>query len=61
MPLTGSAPQIWEDLAWLAEQDVDEVFLDLNFDIAIGNPNANPHESLDTAHQVLETFSPARA
>jgi hypothetical protein len=58
-PLTGSAEQIRGDLARLAEQGVDEVFLDLNFDPDIGNPAADPQASLATAHRVLETFAPA--
>jgi hypothetical protein len=58
-PLTGSAEQIRDDLTRLAEQGVDEVFLDLNFDPDIGNPAADPQASLATAHRVLETFAPA--
>jgi probable F420-dependent oxidoreductase len=57
-PLTGSAEQIRDDLARLAEQGVDEVFLDLNFDPDIGNPAADARASLATAHEVLETFAP---
>jgi alkanesulfonate monooxygenase SsuD/methylene tetrahydromethanopterin reductase-like flavin-dependent oxidoreductase (luciferase family) len=57
-PLTGSAEQIRDDLARLAEQGVDEVFLDLNFDPDIGNPAADPQASLHTAHRVLEAFAP---
>lgn len=58
-PLTGTAKQIRDDLARLAEDGVDEVFLDLNFDPEIGNPAADPHASLATAHQVLDAFAPA--
>jgi alkanesulfonate monooxygenase SsuD/methylene tetrahydromethanopterin reductase-like flavin-dependent oxidoreductase (luciferase family) len=59
--LTGSADQIRDDLAWLGQQGVDEVFLDLNFDTDIGSSTADPHASLATAHQVLEAFAPAKS
>ncbi len=57
-PLTGSADQIRADLADLARQGVDEVFLDLNFDPEVGNPAADPAASVERAYRTLETFAP---
>jgi alkanesulfonate monooxygenase SsuD/methylene tetrahydromethanopterin reductase-like flavin-dependent oxidoreductase (luciferase family) len=57
-PLVGSAAQIRSDLADLEAQGVDEVFVDLNFDPAIGAPGADPAASLDRAHQTLEALAP---
>ncbi|MCW2547423.1 MAG: Luciferase-like monooxygenase [Mycobacterium sp.] len=59
-PLTGSEAQIKDDFATLESQGVDEVFVDLNFDPSIGNPAADPAESLARAHEALEAFAPAR-
>jgi probable F420-dependent oxidoreductase len=58
-PLHGSVAQIKEDFAMLENQGVTEVFIDLNFDPTIGNPSANPAESLARAHEALEAFAPA--
>ncbi len=57
-PLTGSAQQIRADFVDLEAQGVDEVFVDLNFDPTIGSIHADPAESLDRAHQVLESLAP---
>lgn len=57
-PLTGSAAQINDDLKALEAQGVDEVFLDLNFDPAVGSPHADPAASLAYAHEVLTAFAP---
>lgn len=57
--LTGTAEQIREDIAVLADQGVTEVFLDLNFDPGIGSPEADPAESMRRAEQVLATFAPS--
>jgi probable F420-dependent oxidoreductase len=57
-PLTGSAAQIRADFADLESQGVDEVFVDLNFDPAIGSPAADPAASLAHAHEVLEALAP---
>jgi probable F420-dependent oxidoreductase len=59
--LTGSLDQLRDDLAAYAALDVDEVFLDLNFDSArVGNPDADPAVALDLLAQILplgaETF-----
>jgi hypothetical protein len=37
---------------------VTELFVDLNFDEEIGNPDADPAESLRRAHAALEAFAP---
>jgi len=57
-PLHGSAEQIRQDLAELAEQGVGEVFLDLNFDPKVGSPDADPAASLEYANKVLTEFAP---
>jgi probable F420-dependent oxidoreductase len=57
-PLTGSPDQIRDDLLALEGQGVDEVFLDLNFDPAVGSPDADPAVSLARAHQTLDAFAP---
>jgi probable F420-dependent oxidoreductase len=59
-PLTGSAEQIRADLVDLEAQGVDEVFVDLNFDPAIGAIDADPAESLARAHDALESLAPER-
>jgi hypothetical protein len=57
-PLVGSAEQIRGDLAELETHGVDEVFVDLNFDPAIGAPNVDPSASRARAHEVLEALAP---
>lgn len=58
-PLTGSAEQIRGDLGLLGERGVTEVFFDLNFDPAVGSPDADPLESMRRAEEVLEAFAPS--
>jgi probable F420-dependent oxidoreductase len=57
-PLTGSVTQIKDDFAMLEAQGVTEVFVDLNFDLTIGNPTADPARSLAKAHAALDAFAP---
>ncbi len=57
-PLQGSAEQIRADLGRLEEQGVTEVFVDLNFDPAVGAPDADAAASLSYAHEVLEALAP---
>jgi probable F420-dependent oxidoreductase len=57
-PLTGSEGQIREDLESLAEQGVTEVFLDPNFDPAIGDPDADAADAERRAMHLLEVFAP---
>jgi len=52
--------EVRADLAEIAEQGVTEVFVDLNFDPRIGNPDADPKESLARATDVLEALAPGR-
>jgi alkanesulfonate monooxygenase SsuD/methylene tetrahydromethanopterin reductase-like flavin-dependent oxidoreductase (luciferase family) len=60
-PLTGAAEDIRDDLGRLHEAGVTEVFLDLNFAPRVGSPEADPVASAAHAHEVLETFAPARS
>ena len=56
--LSGSAGQIREDVAWLASQGVTEVFYDLNWDPAIGSPDAGPAEAAGRAAFLLAELAP---
>ncbi|WP_067171659.1 TIGR03619 family F420-dependent LLM class oxidoreductase [Microtetraspora niveoalba] len=60
-PLTGSYEKIRADVAALGEKGVTEVFHDLNFDPEIGNPDADPAESMRRAEEALEALAPARS
>ena len=60
-PLTGSAEAIRDDLGRLHEAGVTEVFLDLNFVPHVGSPDVDPISADAYAHEVLETFAPARS
>jgi len=57
--LSGRADQIREDVAWLAELGVTEVFYDLNWDPLIGAPAADPGGATDRAAAILEALAPA--
>jgi probable F420-dependent oxidoreductase len=57
-PLTGSLDEVRADLPLLASKGVTEVFVDLNFDPAIGSPEADPARSMDRALEVLEGLAP---
>jgi probable F420-dependent oxidoreductase len=56
--LSGSPGQIREDVASLAAQGVTEVFYDLNWDPAIGSPDADPAKAADRAGILLEQLAP---
>ena len=60
LPLSGSAEQIRGDVAELAAQGVTEVFYDLNWDPAIGNPAADPDAATERAALLLEALAPSR-
>ena len=60
-PLTGSAEAIRDDLGRLHEAGVTEVFLDLNFVPHVGSPDIDPISADAYAHEVLESFAPARS
>jgi probable F420-dependent oxidoreductase len=55
---SGTLDKIRADIATYASYGVTELFVDLNFDEQIGNPDADPTESLRRAHDVLEAFAP---
>jgi probable F420-dependent oxidoreductase len=57
-PLTGSFEEMRADLPGLAEQGLTDLFIDLNFDPTIGNPDADPDASMLRADAVLEAFAP---
>ncbi|TQS46789.1 TIGR03619 family F420-dependent LLM class oxidoreductase [Cryptosporangium phraense] len=56
--LTGSLKEIRADFPALAAQGVTEVFVDLNFDPAVGSPDADPVASLRHALTVLDALAP---
>ncbi|WP_182874642.1 TIGR03619 family F420-dependent LLM class oxidoreductase [Microbispora sp. H10670] len=57
-PLTGSYDKIRRDVEELAARGVTEVFHDLNFDPEIGDPEADPGESLRRAEEALDALAP---
>ena len=57
-PLTGTLDEIRADLPGLAAQGVTEVFVDLNFDPAVGHPDADPRAALRHALTVLDALAP---
>lgn len=59
-PLTGSVDEIREDMRYLREQGVTELFIDPNFDPEIGSPDADPAVSLRRAEEHLDVFAPGR-
>jgi probable F420-dependent oxidoreductase len=56
---TGTLDKIRRDFADYAAAGATELFVDLNFDEEIGNPDADPGRSVDVAHQILDAFAPA--
>jgi probable F420-dependent oxidoreductase len=60
-PLTGSAEAIRDDLGRLYGAGATEVFLDLNFVPRVASPDVDPISADAYAHEVLETFAPARS
>jgi probable F420-dependent oxidoreductase len=56
--LSGSYEQIREDIGWLESCGVTEVFYDLNFDTAIGNPAADEGKAVLRASEILEALAP---
>jgi probable F420-dependent oxidoreductase len=57
-PFTGPVEKVRRDMDVYASHGVTELFVDLNFDEEIGNPDADPAESLRRAHAALEAFAP---
>jgi probable F420-dependent oxidoreductase len=56
---SGTLEKVRRDLDTYASHGVTEVFLDLNFDEEIGNPDADASASLERAQAVLEAFAPS--
>ncbi|TWF80871.1 putative F420-dependent oxidoreductase [Pseudonocardia hierapolitana] len=56
--LSGSYDKIREDAAWLGEQGVTELFYDLNYDRAIGSPDADPAAGVDRALKIIHALRP---
>jgi probable F420-dependent oxidoreductase len=57
-PFSGTVEKVLRDMDTYASHGVTELFVDLNFDEQIGNPDADPAESLRRAHAALEAFAP---
>jgi len=57
-PLTGTVEKIRRDMQDYGDAGVTELFVDLNFDDEIGNPDADADESMRRAHAALEAFAP---
>lgn len=60
-PLTGTLDEIRDDLAELEGKGLTETFVDLNFDPALGSPDADPDRSMDVARTVIEALAPQPA
>jgi probable F420-dependent oxidoreductase len=58
-PFTGSYEQLRADLGGLAAQGVTELFIDLNWDPQVGNPDADPAAAMARAEATLEALAPA--
>jgi len=56
--LSGSYEQIREDVRWLGSCGVTEVFYDLNFDPAVGDPAADEGKAVLRASEILEALAP---
>ena len=56
--LSGSYEQIREDVRWLGSCGVTEVFYDLNFDTAVGDPSADEGKAVLRASEILEALAP---
>jgi len=58
LQFTGTLDKIKRDFADYAAAGATELFVDLNFDEEIGNPNVDERESMRRAHDALEAFAP---
>ncbi|GAA1260562.1 TIGR03619 family F420-dependent LLM class oxidoreductase [Sphaerisporangium rubeum] len=56
--LTGTPDQIRDDIEAVAATGMTELFLDLNFDPAVGAPDADPDAAMRRAEEALEAFAP---
>ncbi|HVB41161.1 MAG TPA: TIGR03619 family F420-dependent LLM class oxidoreductase [Streptosporangiaceae bacterium] len=57
--LSGGYAQILDDLSWLAQRGVTEVFCDLNWDPMVGAPDVDPQAAADRAAAILDALAPA--
>lgn len=57
-PLSGSYAQIRAGAREYAERGVTELFYDLNWDPAIGSPDAAPAQALLRAEQIMAELAP---
>jgi probable F420-dependent oxidoreductase len=57
--LSGSYEQIRADLDGLAAQGLTELFIDLNWDLEVGGPDADPVAAMARAEATLEALAPA--
>ena len=55
---TGTLAKIRKDFADYAAAGATELFVDLNFDEQIGNPDVDAKDSMRRAHEALEAFAP---
>lgn len=55
---TGTLDKIRRDFADYAAAGATELFVDLNFDEQIGNPEVDPADTMRRAHEALEAFAP---
>jgi probable F420-dependent oxidoreductase len=55
---TGTLEKIKKDFADYASAGATELFVDLNFDEQIGNPDVDPAESMRRAYEALDAFAP---
>jgi probable F420-dependent oxidoreductase len=58
--LSGSFEQIRADAHWLSERGVTELFYDLNWDPAVGAPDADPVAAAERASELLDALAPGR-
>lgn len=56
--LSGTPDQIRDDIEAVAGTGMTELFLDLNFDPAVGAPDADPDAAMRRAEEALEAFAP---
>jgi probable F420-dependent oxidoreductase len=56
--LSGSYQQIREDVRWLGSCGVTELFYDVNFDPAVGNPAADEGTAVLRASEIMEALAP---
>jgi alkanesulfonate monooxygenase SsuD/methylene tetrahydromethanopterin reductase-like flavin-dependent oxidoreductase (luciferase family) len=56
---SGTVDKIRADFASYAAAGATELFVDLNFDEEIGNPDVDERDSMRRAHEALEAFQPA--